>query len=219
MAGRSLLLMVVVLFEGGLGKRLKRWRRRSYDDRLDADRIVPHLTLLEPFLAQPPLLPLERHLWAVCHSWPPIWLELGEMARDKSLLYVEVVSGGPDLSRLRDALCTGPLAGQASASGGPARTGGRLAASGGEAAGPFRPRIVVAEPPTQGELAEASERLLGLPVRASYEVKRLHLMAAQPYGSWYVRDFFGLDGTYAASPATNTPSPKAGQPLAQGRAG
>ena len=178
MGSRSLSLTVVVLFEGALGRRLERWRR-CYDP-LGADLVPPHLTLVAPFLAEPPLLALERHLWAVCHASPRVWLELGDGARDNGLIYVDVAVGGPELAALREALYTGPLAGQA---------------------GPFRPRVVVAEPASEQELALASRQLLGLPVRVSYEVTHVHLMAAHADGSWYVRDFFGLDGTYAARPA------------------
>ena len=188
MGGRNLPLTIVVLFEGDLGRRLARWRR-SYDP-LGADRIPPHLTLVSPFLAQPPLLPLERRLWAVCHSLPPVSLELGDVARDGGLLYVDVVSGGPELARLRDALCAGPLAGYAEAADPPA---GR--------AGTFQSRVVLAEPATGSELAAASKQLVGLQVRSSHEVKALHLMAAHADGSWYVRDFFNLDGAYSARSA------------------
>jgi hypothetical protein len=38
--------MMVVLFEGDLGRRLDRWRR-SYDP-TGADRIPPHLALVSP---------------------------------------------------------------------------------------------------------------------------------------------------------------------------
>ena len=178
MAGRSLSLMVVVLFEGAVGGSLERWR--SFYDPIGADRIPPHLTLVAPLAAEPPLLTLERHLWAVCHSWSPIWLELGDLARDNNLIYVEVASGGPELARLREALSTGPLAGRA---------------------GPFLPRVVVAEPASEPELAVASRQLVGRAVRDSYEVERLHLLATHADGTWYVRDTFGLDGTYAARPA------------------
>lgn len=176
MGSRSLSLTVVVLFEGAVGRSLERWRR--FYDALSADRI-PHLALVAPFAAEPPLLALERHLWAVCHASPPIWLELGDVARDNGLIYVDVAAGGPELARLRDALHTGPLAGQA---------------------GPFHPRVVVAELASERELALASRQLLGLAVRDSYEVDRLHLMATHADGSWYARDFFGLDGTYATRP-------------------
>jgi hypothetical protein len=183
---RSLPLMIVVLFEGDLGGRLARWRR-SYDP-LGADRIPPHLTLVSPFPAQPPLPLLERRLWAVCHASPPVWLELGDVARDGGLLYVEVVSGGPELARLREALYAGPLSGPA------------------EDADAFRPRIVLAEPASETELAAASKQLVGLQVRASYEVKGVHLLAAHADGSWYVRDFFGLDGAYSARPEAAPPA-------------
>jgi hypothetical protein len=172
--------MVVVLFEGDLGGRLARWRR-SYDP-LGADRIPPHLTLVSPFPAQPPLPLLERRLWAVCHASPPVWLELGDVARDSGLLYVEVVSGGPELARLREALYAGPFAGRA------------------EIGETYHPRIVLAEAASEPELAAASKQLVGLQVRASYEVKGVHLLAAHADGSWYVRDFFGLDGAYSAAP-------------------
>ena len=177
MASRSLLLMVVVLFEGDLGRRLDRWRR-SYDP-MGADRIPPHLALVSPVLAEAPLLPLERRVWGVCHSSPPVWLELGDVARDGGLLYAEVASGGPELARLRDALYDGAFADHA------------------EATDAFLPRFVVAQPADERELAVASKQLVGLQVRTSYEVKQVHLMAAHADGSWYVRDFFGLDGAYA----------------------
>jgi 2'-5' RNA ligase len=199
-ASHTPLLQVVVLFEGALGQRLAHWRR-SYDP-LGADRIPPHLTLVSPFPAQPSLLPIERRLWAVCHSSPPVWLELGDVARDDGLLYVEVVSGGPELARLRNALYTGPLPPKADSPLAKAKAGRAFS---GQATGAFRPRIVVAEPASEQDLAQASQQLLGLPVRASYEVKRLHLMAAHADRSWYVRDFFGLDGAYAASPAIEGP--------------
>ena len=185
MAGRSLPLTVVVLLEGALGRNLERWRR--FYDLPGADRIPPHLALVSPFVAEPPLVPLERHLWSVCHSRPPIRLELGDVARDEGLFYVEVVSGARELARLRDALHTGPLAGRA------------------DAAGPFEPRVVLAEPAGERELALASQQLPGLRVRDSLELKRLHLMAAHADGSWYVRDFFGLDGAYAAKRAPRSP--------------
>jgi hypothetical protein len=178
--------MIVVLFEGDLGGRLARWRR-SYDP-LGADRIPPHLTLVSPFRAQPPLPPLEQRVWAVCHASPPVWLELVDVARDGGLLYVDLASGGPELARLRDALCAGPFAGSA------------------ETLETFQPRVVLAEPASEAELAAASKQLVGLQVRASYEVKRLHLMAAHADGSWYVRDFFGLDGAYSAPPAAVPPA-------------
>jgi hypothetical protein len=182
MASRSLSLMVVVLFEGAVDRRLERWRR-LYDP-LGAERIPPHLMLVSAFPAQLPLLPLERRLWAVCRLWSPIWLELGDIVRDGGLFCIDVAAGGPELARLRDALYAGPLAGKA------------------EVAGPFRPLVVVAEPPTDREVAQASQQLLGLPVRCSYEVKRLHLMATHGDGAWYVNEFFGLDGTYGAPRVT-----------------
>ncbi len=181
MASRSLSLTVAVLFEGGVGRGLERWRR--FYDPVGADRIPAHLTLVAPFAAQPPLLALERHLWTVCHSWSPIWLELGDVRRDADLFYVDLTAGGPELARLRDGLCTGPLAAQT------------------REAGAFQPRLILAEPADDRELAVASRTLLGNRVRGSYEVKRVHLMAAHADGSWYVRDYFGLDGTYA-SPMT-----------------
>jgi len=117
-------------------------------------------------------------------------------SRSLSLTVVVLFEGTGDLelARLRDALYTGPLAGQA---------------------GPFRPRVVVAEPASEQELALASRQLLGLLVRVSYEVTHVHLMAAHADGSWYVRDFFGLDGTYAARPA----SAAGGSASGGGRAG
>jgi hypothetical protein len=169
--------MMVVLFEGDLGRRLDRWRR-SYDP-MGADRIPPHLALVSPVLAEAPLLPLERRVWGVCHSSPPVWLELGDVARDGGLLYAEVVSGGPELAWLRDALYAGALADHA------------------EATDALLPRVVVAQPADERELAVASKQLVGLQVRTSYEVKQVHLMAAHADGSWYARDFFGLDGAYA----------------------
>ena len=186
MGGRSLPLMIVVLFEGDLGGRLARWRRAN--DPLGADRIPPHLTLVSPFPAQPPLPLLERRLWAVCHSSSPVWLELGDVARDGHLLYVDVASGGLELTRLRDALYAGPFAGRA------------------ETPDTFQPRVVLAEPASEAELAAASKQLVGLQVRSSYEVKGVHLMAAHADGSWYVRDVFGLDGAYSARPAAAPPA-------------
>jgi hypothetical protein len=183
--------MMVVLFEGALGRRLERWRR--FYDPLGAERIPPHLPLVCAFPAQTPLRPLERLLWAVCHSWSPIWLELGDVVRDEGLFYVDVAAGGPELARLRDALYAGPLACHAGAAGLPSGP-----------AGTFQPRVVVAEPPTEREVAQASQQLLGLPVRDSYEVKRLHLMATHADGAWYVHEFFGLDGTYAAPPVAES---------------
>ena len=176
MASRSLPLMMVVLFEGDLGRRLDRWRR-SYDP-MGADRIPPHLALVSPVLAEAPLLPLERQVWGVCHSSPPVWLDLGDIACDGGLLYVEVLSGGPELARLRDALYAGPFADHAETSDAPL------------------PRVVVAQPADERELDVASKQLLGLQVRTSYEVKQVHLMAAHADGSWYVRDFFGLGSAY-----------------------
>lgn len=184
MGSRSLSLTVVVLFEGAVGGSLERWRQ-LYDP-LGADRMPSHLTLVAPFPTEPPLLlGLERHIWAVCHASPPLRLGLGDVARDNGLIYVDVAAGGPELARLRDALHTGPLAGQA---------------------GPFRPRVVVAEPAGERDLALASRQLPGLAVRESYQVDRLHLMATHADGSWYVRDFFTLDGTYAVRPAGRTGS-------------
>ena len=195
MAGRTLALTVVVLFEGAVGQHLERWRR--FYDPLGADRIPPHLPLVGPFHTPPPVQPLERHLWAVCHSWSPVWLELGDVDGDGGLFYVDVTAGGPELARLRDALHTGPL---------PPKADSPLAKA--ETSRPFQPRVVVAEPESDRERTLASRQLLGLPVRDSYEVERLHLMAAQADGSWYVRDFFGLDGTYAAPKTGRTGSAK-----------
>ena len=177
MAQRRLSLMMVVLFEGALGRRLAQWRR-SYDP-MGADRIPPHLPLMSPVVAEAPLLPLERRVWSVCHSTPPIWLELGDIACDDGMVHLDVVSGGPELARLREVLWSGPFAGH------------------GQMTGAFQPRVVVAEPAGEAELAVASKQLAGTQVRDSYEAKRLHLMVAHADGSWYVRDFFGLDGAYA----------------------
>lgn len=181
MASRNLSLTVVVLFDGGVGRDLERWRR--FYDPVGADRIPAHLTLVSPFAAQPPLLALERHLWSACHSWSPIWLELGDVCRDADIFYVDLTAGGAGVAALRDALCSGPLEAQANE------------------AGAVPPRVVVAEPTDDRQLAVASRTLLGNRLRDSYEVKRVHLMAAHADGSWYERDFFGLDGTYT-SPTT-----------------
>jgi hypothetical protein len=178
MAGRTLALTVVALFEGTVDQHLERWRR--FYDPLGADRIPPHLPLVGLFHTPPPVQPLERRLSAVCHSWSPVRLELGDVDGDGGLFYVDVTAAGPELARLRDALHTGP----------------------------FQPRVVVAEPESDRERTLASRQLLGLPVRDSYELERLHLMAAHADGSWYVRDFFGLDGTYVAPKTGRTGSVK-----------
>lgn len=176
-------MAVVVLFSGALGRRLGGWRR-EYDP-VGADRLPPHIMLSSPFVAEPPFLPLERHLWRVCHGFPPVTLELGALRCDRSPgrhIYVDVGSGADELAALRDALHTGPLA--------------RLRD---EPAPP--PRVVIAEPGSDAALESAYRQLLAMHEPASYEVDRVWLMTQQPDGSWYARDYFTLDAGYGVRAA------------------
>ncbi len=176
-------MAVVVLFAGALGRRFGGWRR-EYDP-IGADRLPPHIMLSSPFAAEPPLLPLERHLWRVCHGFPPLTLELLALRSDRSsgrLIYVEIGSGADELAALREALHTGPLA--------------RLR----EEPAPA-PRVVIAEPESDTALDRAYRELLALHEPASYEVDRVWLMTQQPDGSWYARDYFTLDAAYGVRAA------------------
>ena len=176
-------MAVAVLFAGALGRRLGGWRREY--DHIGADRQPPHVMLSSPFVAEPPFLPLERHLWRVCHGFPRLTLELLALRSDRSsgrLIYVEIGSGADALAALRDALHTGPLA--------------RLR----EEPAPAL-RVVIAEPESDAALESAYRQLLALHEPASYEVDRVWLMAQQPDGSWYTRDCFTLDAAYGVRAA------------------
>ena len=176
-------MAVAVLFGGALGRRFQGWRREY--DAVGADRLAPHIMLVSPFVAEPPFMQLERHLWRVCHGFPPLTLELLELRSDRSsgrLIYIEIGSGAEELAALRDALYTGPLASFRE-----------------DAA--YRPRVVIAEPESDGSFESAYGQLRTVHEPVAYEVDRVALIVEQPDRSWYVRDFFTLDAGYGVRAA------------------
>ena len=182
MAGASPRVAVVALFEGPLARRLERWRR-TYDP-AGAYGMPPYIPLVSPTACQTPLTGsggLERYLWRLCHVRPPIEIELLDLATtypEGRLVYAEIGVGARELEDLSTALRSGPL------EGGPAPGG--------------PPRLVIAEPENEDEAQRAAAQLVGLPVRITRLIDRVHLLVAYPNGSWYERDFFTLDGTYAS---------------------
>lgn len=175
MSPRAARLAIVVLVPGAEGRRLQALTT-SYDPEL-AYRIRPHITVVHPFQAEPPFLPLERHCWEVCHRFAPFWVGLGEIRAvpEERLVYVEVREGEESLAALREALQRGLHVPR-------------------ESEVPYRPHVTLAQPQRKAHFEVARRQLAQEDLRRSFFVERVHLMAEQPDGSWYARDDCTLDG-------------------------
>jgi len=169
-----LTVAVVVLVPGPLGRRLNGLRRDFDPEGLE--RIPAHIPLVSPFEAEPPLQPLERRCWEVCHRTPPFWVELGALAVDEArgLLYTEVASGGEELTALRNGLLEA------------------FDRPWDEEAG-YTPEVVVAQPERRLDLDLMRSQAASRRPEASFYLERSELMARYPDGTWYERDFYTLD--------------------------
>ena len=106
----SMTMAIVIFVPGAFGRRLALLQRRIEGE--GRGRLPPHIPLLGPFEAAPPLLPLEQHCWEVCHRIAPFPVELSPPAVDEErrLVGCEVVSGEGQLVELRQALLARPEA-------------------------------------------------------------------------------------------------------------
>lgn len=162
-------MAIVATLPGALGKRLEELRRKL--DPEGSGALPPHIPIVAPFEVEPSFLPLEQHIWNVCHDTPPFEVELGGLALDgEASLPLE--RGNERFAALREALLTGKYA--------PRRTD--------EA---YAPRAVV------GRVAERDEAVLaqreGARGGGAFLLERVELMARYPDGTWYERDFYTLD--------------------------
>lgn len=178
----ALTTMAIVIFvPGAFGRRLALLQRRIEGE--GRGRLPPHIPLLGPFEAAPPLLPLEQHCWEVCHRIAPFPVELSPPVVDEErrLVSCEVVSGEGQLVQLRQALLKGKYAPPSEA-------------------GPYGPLCVVARLEREQDLVPARREVAeAAPVAASCLLERVELVAQYPDGSWYERDFYTLDAAVASA--------------------
>ncbi|MEX2157955.1 MAG: hypothetical protein WEB04_00965 [Dehalococcoidia bacterium] len=142
--------------------------------------LPPHIPLIEPFVAEPPFLPLEQFCWRTGHEQPSFWIELGELVLDEDaqLARLAVVSGSEHLVALRDALLERRFTGEQPETFEPAAIASRIV---------FRDELAI---------AAYRERSDG-PGDTRCFVERFQLMSRYPDGSWYERDFYTLDRAVA----------------------
>lgn len=136
----------------------------------------PYIPLIEPFVAEPPFLPLEQFCWRTGHEQPSFWIELGELVLDEDarLARLAVVSGSEHLVALRKALLERSFTGEQRETFEPVAIASRIV---------FRDELAIA---TYQEQSDGPGDRKGF-------VDRFQLMSQYPDGSWYERDFYTLD--------------------------